>query len=45
MTTNTERLARGWAQSQDPKDLTDAMKAAREHILATTTPMTMADLE
>lgn len=45
MTTNTERLAREWAQSQDPKDLTDTMKAAREHILATTTPMTMADLE
>lgn len=42
---NTERLAREWAQSQDPKNLTDAMKAVREHILATTTQATMANLE
>lgn len=42
--TDTERLAREWAQTTQPKG--DAKtRAAIEHIMATTTPQTMADVE
>lgn len=45
MSNNTARLAREWAESRNPNSLTGAAKAAREHILATTDPLTMADVE
>lgn len=44
MTENdTQRLAREWAENIDPLLLNERARAAIEHVLATTTPMTMAD--
>lgn len=40
---NTARLAREWADTRNPDTLTEVARAAREHILATTDPLTMAD--
>ncbi|AIL96406.1 hypothetical protein [Corynebacterium ureicelerivorans] len=45
MSNETARLAREWAESRNPNSLTGAAKAAREHIMATTDPLTMADVE
>ena len=42
--TETARLAREWADTRNPDTLTDLARAAREHILATTTEPTMADI-
>ena len=44
MSNNTARLAREWADTRNPDTLTDLARAAREHILATTTEPTMADI-
>lgn len=43
--TETARLAREWADTRNPDTLTEVARAAREHILATTDPPTMADVE
>lgn len=45
MSNNTARLARQWAENIDPSLLNERARAAAEHILATTTPLTMADVE
>lgn len=44
MSNNTARLAREWAANPDTKDET-LKRAAMEHIMATTEPLTMADTE
>lgn len=43
--TETARLARQWAEEADPKLLSEMTRAVRDHILATTDPPTMADVE
>lgn len=45
MSNNTARLARQLAEGANPDNLTDTAKAAREHILSTTDPLTMADVD
>ncbi len=45
MSNETARLAREWADTRNPDTLTDIARAARERILATTDPLTMADVE
>lgn len=40
-----ERLAREWAQSVDVDTLNEEERAVRAHVLATTSPLTMADVE
>lgn len=45
MSNEVARLARQWADTRNPDTLTEVARAAREHILATTTPLTMADVE
>lgn len=45
MNTPTARLARQWAESVNPKMPNEYVCAARDHILATTNPLTMADVE
>ena len=42
---SNEKLARQWAESRNPNSLSEDARAAREYILATTTPQTMADEE
>lgn len=44
MSNETARLARQLAEGANPDNLTDTAKAARERILATTDPLTMADV-
>lgn len=43
--TKTARLARQWAEALDPEHLNEETRAVHEHIMATTTPQTMADVE
>lgn len=43
MSNETARLAREWAENIDPLLLNERARAAAEHILATTPPLTMAD--
>ena len=45
MSNETARLARQLAEGANPDNLTDTAKAARERILATTNPLTMADVD
>lgn len=45
MSNERERLARQWAEEADPKLLSEMTRAVRDHILATTTRPTMADVE
>lgn len=45
MRNEQERLARQWAESCQPYTLTSTALAARDYILATTAPPTMADVE
>lgn len=45
MNNERERLVRQWAEESDPANLNDQTRAVVEHVLATTSPLTMADVE